>query len=245
MKSNNWTYMLRIMRNPNRIPMERLGEYVREFARLLGTENAPIFKGIKKASTGLKAYIPPAHERDVKIRLFQAQSNPDSRAGKIRQLIADMLGKDAINDAQILDAHENVVLQLRGESDCFQVERLQQKGTVDGVVTGIVGADDTMTLHLRDHLNQDLRMEIRNEALARELLLNFRTGTVRVYIEGSWLRTESGWKPEASKCRVERFEILDDTPIGQIFEALAAIDGSEWRSLKDPMSEWRSLRGIH
>ena len=245
MKSPNWTYMLRIMRNPDRIPMERLGEYVREFARLLGVENAPRFKGIKKASTGLKAYIPPAREREVTIRLCQAKSDPSSRAAKIRQVIEDMLGKDAINDAQLLDSKENVVIQLRGESDDFQTERLQQKGIVDGVVTGVVGADDTMTLHLRDHLNHDLKLEIRNEALARELLMKFRTGMVRVYVEGSWLRTASGWKPEASKCRVERFEILDEAPIGQIFEALAGIDGSEWQSMTDPMNEWRSLRGIH
>ena len=245
MKNPNWTYMLRIMRNPDRIPMERLGEYVREFARLLGVENGPRFKGIKKASTGLKAYIPPSREHEVSVRLFQAKSDPCSRAAKSRQVIEDMLGKDAINDAQLLDANENIVFHLRGESDDLQLHRLQQKGVVDGVVTGVVGADDTMTLHLRDHLNQDLRLEIRNEALARELLLKFRGGMVRVYVDGSWLRTASGWKPEASKCRVERFEILDDTPIGQIFEALAAIDGSEWKSLKDPMNEWRSLRGMH
>lgn len=237
--------MLRIMRNPDRIPMERLGEYVREFAELLGAENSPRFKGIKKASTGLKAYIPPSRQHEVSIRLFQAKSDPGSRAAKFRQVIEDMLGKDAINDAQLLDANDNVVLHLRGENDDFQTDRLQQEGVVDGIVTGVVGADDTMTLHLRDHLNQDLRLEIRNEALARELLLKFRTGTVRVYVKGCWLRTQSGWKPEAGKCRVERFEILDDTSAGKIFEALAAIDGSEWQSMTDPMNEWRSLRGIH
>lgn len=129
------------MGNPDRIPMERLGDYVREFARLLGVENKPRFKGIKKASTGLKAFIPPSRTHEVSIRLFQAKSDPTSRAAKSRQVLEEMLGKDAINDAQLLDANENVVLDLHGESDDLQLHRLQKKGVVNGVVTGVVGAD--------------------------------------------------------------------------------------------------------
>ena len=239
--------MLRILqRNPDRIPMDRLGEYIRQFAELLGTDNQPIFKGIKKASTGLKAAIPEERRQYAHLRLVEARTAPDSRPAKVLRNIEDMLGQDAIKAAQLLDASENVVYLFSGHiEETTLTERLYQQGIVDGVVTGLVGADDTMHLHLRDHFDRDLRLLIRDEILARELLTWFRSGSVRLYVHGTWIRTESGWVPEANKCTVDTFEALDDTSPHEVFKALARIPGNEWVTSNDPMAKWRSLRGIN
>ena len=75
--------MLRIMRrNPERIPMDRLAEYLRLFADLLGAENHPVFKGIKRASTGLRAAIPLERQNHALLRLVEAKSQPESRPGR-------------------------------------------------------------------------------------------------------------------------------------------------------------------
>jgi len=243
----NWTYMLRILqRNPERIPMERLGEYIRQFAELLGTENKPIFKGIKKASTGLKAAIPIERIQYAHLRLVQAKTDQDSKPARYLKNIEEMLGHDSIKAAQLLDASENVIYLFEGISkDIEPTYRLSQDGNVDGIVTGIVGADDTMHLHLRDCMDRDLRLIIRNEDLARTLLQQFRAGLVRVYIHGTWIRTDSGWIPEASKCTVDRFEILEEAPISEVFAQLATIENNGWKEMADPMKQWEELRGIH
>lgn len=239
--------MLRIMkRDPDRFRMDRLAEYMREFAELLGVENNPVFKGIKKASTGLKVSIPQDRKHYAHARLTEAKTNPASRASRLLHRIEDMLGEDGIQEAQLLDTSDNVVYLFAGKCvETEQVERLHQEGTVDGTVTGLVGADDTMHLHLRDHGGNDFRLLIRDESLAREILKNFRFGTIRAHIRGGWIRTELGWVPEANRCTVVQFEVLDDSPAGAVFDELAQVDGNGWTSMEEPMNAWEQLRGIH
>lgn len=239
--------MLRILqRNPDRIRMDRLGEYIRQFGELLGSENAPIFKGIKKASTGLKAAIPAERQHYAYLRLVEAKQNPSSRPARALQSIEDMMGKDCIKQAQLLDSTGNIVYLLQGHfEDTDKIGTLYQQGTVDGTVTGIVGADDTMHLHLRDHFDQDLKLVIRNEGLARELLQRFKKGYVRLNIHGSWHRTDFGWAPESNKCTVDSFDVLDETPLQDVFTEIADIPGNGWKSLDDPVFTWEALRGLH
>lgn len=247
MTTPNWTYMLRILgRNPDRIPMDRVGEYIRQFAELLGHENKPVFKGIKQASTGLKAAIPPVRRQHVHLRLVQARNEPDSRPARVLRCIEGMLGEDSIRQAELKDAAGNVIQLLTGAHLVKpDVARLYQHGSVDGVVTGLMGADDTMHLHLRDHIDRDLRLLVRNEDLARELLMRFRAGLVRVYVHGTWIRTDAGWAPEASKCTVEKYEMLDESSAREVFAALSETPGNGWKEMDDPMADWESLRGLH
>lgn len=238
--------MLRIMRrNPERIPMDRLAEYLRLFADLLGAENHPVFKGIKRASTGLRAAIPLERQNHAILRLVEAKSQPESRPGRVLRAIEDALGADSIKEAQLLDSSEEVIYLFSGHAEqASEIVRLYQSGSVDGAVTGLVGADDTMHLHLRDHLDRDLRFVIRNEPLARELLMRFRQGRVRLAIHGTWVRAEAGWMPEASKCTVDAFADLDEAPLREVFASVASIDGNGWSTMDDPNGQWESLRGL-
>lgn len=247
MERKNWTFMLRLLRwDPDRVPMARLGEYIQEFAALLGDENHPVFKGVKKASTGLKAFVPPGREHLSRARIVEAKSNPNSKPARHLRALETMLGDDLLQEAQIIDVHDNVIYLLRGVHD-FNIEcpRIHQEGTVDGVVTGLVGADRSMHLHLRDSFDRDLRLTVYDVPLARELLLRFRIGSVRVHVRGDWVRTDTGWAPEASRCTVTRFEVLEDAPLTQVFEALSRIRGNGWKELEDPLRDWENLRGLH
>lgn len=241
------TFMLRILRrDPDAMEMSRLGEYIIEFAALLGTENKPIFRGIKKASTGLRAYTPPDRTPYSRARIKQAKSDSASKPARHLHTIEEMLGADSIAEAQILDEDDNVIYAVFGHKDeDSSAERLYQEGWVDGVVTGLVGSDDTMHLHLRDHFDRHLKLNIRDEALAREILTYFRIGSVRLCVRGTWVRTENGWSPEASKCTVHSFEALEDTPLSQVLGAAARVKNNGWRELKDPIGEWANIRGLH
>lgn len=242
-----WTYMLRLpSRYPEQIRLDRLAEYMREFAHLLGLENDPKFAGIKRASTGLRARVPARKRDHVWKRIQTAKHRPGSRPAKHLQSIEEMLGEDSIRSGELLD-YEGKVLYLFKSEEPVPMDRqvIKQAGEVDGVVTGVVGADDTMHLHLRDCLSRDLRLVIRSEALARELLTYFRAGQVRVRAHGCWIRTESGWVPEVNRCYVDGFEALDETPAAEVLNAIGRHPDLGWSSLPDPMAAWRDLRGIH
>lgn len=240
-----WAYMLRILgRNPEKIPMERIGAYISEFAELLGAENHPTFGGIKRASTGLKAKVPVARRHHAHLRLVQARTEPSSRPGKTLARIQQMIDVDGIRQAELLDSEHNVVYLFEGHVvQNIPTQTIYQTGSVDGVVTGVVGADDTMHLYLRDYLDRDIRILVRDEHMARQLLRHFRQGVLRVHVRGTWKRTEYGWIPETSKCTAESFEVLEDTPISEVLARFAAVPDNGWKTMADPDQFLSELRG--
>ncbi|HET7562233.1 MAG TPA: hypothetical protein VFJ87_07610 [Rhodanobacteraceae bacterium] len=238
--------MLRLLRrNPDRIRMDRLADYMREFARLVGLENQPVFRGVRRASTGLKVAVPASRQKAAFLRIREAHARPDSKPAVALRCIETLMGEDAISKAELLDSSRKVVYLFHAPvlSDVVDA-RIQQAGEVDGIITGIVGADDTMHLYLRDHLGRDLRLIVRSEDLARALLSRFRLGVVRLSIHGTWIRTDRGWIPESNKCTVDRFEMLDDTSPLEIFEGLGSIAGNGWNEVSDADAAWRDLRGL-
>ena len=247
MARKNHSFTLRIMkRDPDTLPMSRLGEYLGGFAALLGVENRPIFRGVKKGSTRLLALTPPDRTPYSRALIKLAKSDPTSKSARHLHAIEGMLSEDAIAEAQILDENDNVIYGVFGQKqEDESADRLFQEGWVDGVVTGLVGADETMHLHLRDQFERGLKLNVRDVALARDILTFFRSGSVRLLVRGTWIRTENGWSPEASKCTVQRFEALEDTPISQIFAAAARVKGNGWEELADPIGIWEDIRGLH
>lgn len=244
---DSWTYMLRIRdASPERIRMDRLGEYLRIFAELLGLENAPVFKGIKNASIGLKAQIPTPRREAAWVRIQEAKYKEKSRPRNLLRKLESMLGEDSFGSAELKDAQDNVVVLFQAKQPPpMSKMTIRQAGEVDGVVTGLVGADDTMHLHLRDIHDRDIKLIVRDEELARELLGRFRLGTVRVRVHGSWLRTELGWIPESNKCTVDSFLVLIEEPLTKIMGRLSEVPGNGWREMDDPYAFWRDIRGRH
>lgn len=241
----NYSYMLRLLgRSPTKFPLKRLGEYLAEFADLLGEENHPRLVKIKNASIGVQAKVAEERQQQTHVRLVTAKSEPTSRAGKCLSRIQQMIDTDGITEAQLQDRTGNVVHLFKGQKvETSTMPTLYQSGSVDGVVTGLVGADDTMHLHLRDYLERDIRILVRDEHLARTLLSQFRRGTVRVHVQGYWKRTDQGWIPETSRCTASSFDVLDESPLSEVLAKFAAIPGNGWATMENPMAFWADLRG--
>lgn len=246
-RSAEWTYMLRIPgRNPERMRVDRMGEYIREFGLILGVENDPCFAGIKRASTGVCAHVPEARREAVWKRVQRAKSKPGSNAAKPFRNIETLLGQDALPSAQLLDRRDNVLFLFQATSQPVVTAcTVRQEGEVDGVVIGIQGADDTIHLQIRDHQSRDLRLLVRDVEMARQLLVHFKESVLRFRIAGLWTRTESGWVPEASRCAITSFEVLEEVAPSEVFARLSQLGGNGWGEVGDPASAWRNLRGIH
>lgn len=243
----DWAYMLRIPGgSPRQIRMDRLAEYMREFAQLLGIKNSPVFVGIKDASIGLQAAIPPARRTDVWKRIQTAKAHQDSQPARCLRRIESLLGEDGFNSAEVQDTSAKVIHLITAKRR-YEVKgvTIKQHGEVDGVVTGLVGADDTMHLHVRDALSRDIKLVVRDEAMARELLARFRDGHVRLRVHGSWVRTEDGWVPENNRCTVDGYQVLNESSASDVFAQIASTPGNGWCNLPDPMEAWRDLRGIN
>lgn len=248
MAARKFSFMLRLLdRNPDRVLLAHLGEYLKEFAGLLGEENKPVFKGIKKASTGCQAAVPVERTHISRARITQAKNDESSKPAKHLRAIEALMGKDAIKKAEILDQDGLVIHTIFGikPEPATSSERIYQEATVDGWVTGMVGADDSMHLYVRDHFDRDLRLIVRDDAMTRQILKHFRAGTIRLRVRGPWLRNDNGWAPEVSKCHVLSFEPLDDTPFGEVLAEAARVPENGWTEMEDPMAHWENIRGIH
>ena len=94
-------YKLRLQCPPDRLTMDRLAEYMRVFAQLLGVENSPVFKGIRKESTGILAKVPEPKAAATRRRLLEAKGLPESKPGTFLRAIEPMLGLDRIRKAEL------------------------------------------------------------------------------------------------------------------------------------------------
>lgn len=241
------SYMLRIPgRRPTEMRLDRLAAYMAELAALLGAKNEPTFAAIKDASVGVCASVPASRQKAVFTRVYQAKSDSSSRPATHFRRIEALLSQDGLPRAELRDGCDKIIYLFEApEARNQNVLTIKQSGQVDGTVTGLVGADDTMHLYLRDALDRDLKLIVKEESLARDLLGHFRSGTLRVQLDGQWVRTEDGWVPEASKCVVSAFEVLDELPARDIFRELASFPGNGWSEIEDPIGAWRELRGLH
>ena len=246
MAKKNWTYKLRLLgRDPRSVPMARLAEYMRDFAELIGRENQPVFKGVVRGSTCLLATVPEASVPLAKLRISEAKTMPNSKPARALNAIEANLGVDGLAGGELIDRDDNVIYLFKGQkpvvSESFVVE---QAGEIDGVVVGIMGADETLHVTFHDWFGREFKCTVRDLEMGRELASRFRGGMVRCYVHGKWRKQDSGWLPE-STCQLDRYSDLDESPVETVFEELRAIEGNGWSELEDPLATWREVRGIH
>lgn len=203
----------------------------------------PHFKGLRNESSGLLARVPAEKTKSTAIRLQKAKSEPESDGARHLRNIESMMGEDSIKKGELETEAGKVVYLFQPEVSSDQPEcRVFQVGTVDGTVTGIKGADDTMHLYVRDFVGNDLIVSVRDEDLARRIVRQFRQGYVRLRMHGTWIRTENGWKPQSNRCTLDGFEVLDETPLTDVFGTMKSVEGNGWKLELNPLETLRNIR---
>jgi hypothetical protein len=244
MSTRNWTYALKIRgSDPASLPLSKVAEYLREFSALLGDLPSVRFAGLVKGSAVLRSYVAPQDEQMVQVRLLEARTIPDSLPADQANKVARLLGRDGFR-AELIDRKNNKVLDFvmpEAMNQAIGEVIVSDSGTLDGVVVGIQGADDTVHVRLRDSDGVESRVIFRDLIQARELAHRFRGEPVRVYVHGTWKRSPEGvWT--TNNVYADRFEDLDETSALDVFEKLRAIPGNGWSDVDDPMNAWRGLR---
>ena len=102
----------------------------------------------------------------------------------------------------------------------------REYGSLDGTVIRIGGRDDTIPVLLEDAEGAVYLCQTTVER-SKQLAAHYRGATLRVHGSGKWLREEDGsWTLQ--QFDIDRFEVLDDSPLMDVVTKLRAVAGSEW-----------------
>lgn len=245
-KKDSWDYALRLRgTDPSSIPMAKLAEYLKDWAGLLGEANTPVFRGIIKGSVVLRASVNADKKIDVRGRLLAAKTQSDSAAAKFIEKLNTAMARDALRGS-VIDSSGSVVLEFNKQTkpEVAPAEYIvPDNGTIDGVVVGIQGVDDTVHIRLQEANGAVFSLGLRDLAMARKFAAHFRGEPIRVQVHGTWKRTAAGvWEPH--NLMVDSFDDLDQIDAKELMDRLRAIPNNGWADMKDPIGFWKDLRGV-
>jgi hypothetical protein len=230
--------------NIDNLPLEDIGEYLADFAELLGSEVQPRFHGIRRGSLILQAKIPAEREIDVKTRGFLIRTgDAPEDAARARERIARRIGTNRGKRALLLDSDQNKVIEIPVEQPTAAAPKVPsffKSGSIQGRIIKIGGKQDPVSVEIQD-VDGFVYLCRANRELARKLGRHMFDPVLRVHGVGRWHRTDEGlWRIDDFQIS-DRYEVLDDTSFTETIEELRTIP-SEWKSLDDPYAEVERIR---
>ena len=226
---------------PLTLPMSRLAEYLKDLSALLGSEQAVHFIKVAKGSAALVHVIDEPEVPKVRERLSLVKSN-NAPADALRaySAINEKLKADHVK-GRLLDDTGARLLYFPGvkAEQPLTYGPFNQQGTVEGVLIKIGGRDETVPVHIDDGTRVYTSNATRD--MARKLAPHLFGKPLRLYGTGRWYRDEDGtW--ELTWFNISDFEELSDEALPVVISRLREIQGNEWESTKDPLSELNRLR---
>jgi hypothetical protein len=226
---------------PHTLPMARLAEYLRELAKLLGSEERVHFLRVDEGSANCLMEVEAEDEPVIseRVRLAQAgHANKD--ANKAFQTLQDYLHDDD-HSAVMQWEKGDVVIQFPGRAN-GQGEvygPFYEEGSIDGLLVNLGGVDETIPVHLvyqgrRFNCNatRDMARRLRNYLLEKP---------IRVYGRGKWYRSADGdW--EMRRFDIHDFEELSDTSLWDVVGQLRSVPDNDLTKSEDPLGDMIKLR---
>jgi hypothetical protein len=225
---------------PETLPMERLAEYMLQFARLLGEPERVHFLDVESGSAVLRARVEEVALPKVERRLFDAsRGQGDVVALRALQSLDDMLAEDnAIG--QLLDEVDAEIIAFPGRDRPKPLEYgpFREDGVLEGVVIKVGGKGASVPIWLRDGDTVYKNCTARRP-LARKLAKHYDASILRVSGSGSWVRLSTGaWLMRSFE--IKDFQVLDDAPLADVIKRLHDVQGADWGD--DPLTDLARLR---
>jgi hypothetical protein len=238
-RSEGTEYRFRIdVYTPETMPMGRLAQYMAELADLLGERTAVHFRRLTKGSTVLNAKVdreaaPKVRDRVSSVRAGGAPAESMRAYNALNKLLRDDNAIGVLRDA----APRGIIVRFPGREMAEEkFAAIRQHGSIDGIVTGIRGKDDTIHITINSEGQQVSGCET-NRALAKQLGAKLFE-PVRLFGRGRWNRDADGvWTLISFK--IESFEALQDVPLTGALAELRRIP-TEWGD--DAFSELDKMR---
>lgn len=210
------------------LPMSRLAEYMAELARLLGEQERVHFSRLEHGSAVLVSSIEEPAAPKVGERLQKVREGLGPKdAMQAYKALDTLLAKDnAIATLTTEGGAEVIAFPGRTRPKPIRSGPFRESGFLDGTVIRLGGRDDTIPVLLRDADGAEYQCQTSVE-LSKQLAPHYRGPTVRVHGSGKWVREEDGsWTLQ--QFDIDRFEVIDDSPLTEVVAKLRAVEGSDW-----------------
>jgi hypothetical protein len=225
---------------PTVFPMERLAEYLRLYAALIGKKNHPVFLNLQNTSVGLTARVPLQYKYDTEMRL----SGSDSSASNVFNEISRAMAKDAINFAEIKNSAAHVLRRIEPETSEKTIV-ISQATDIDGQIVDVNSKKEGSSVTVLESTGRKMTFAIHNIELGKQLAQKWRGETLRLHTNGNWKRSTTGWWPDPNNCVATSFEGLDNSSALDVFNSFRDIPNNGWTTIENPIQLWEQLRGIN
>jgi hypothetical protein len=211
---------------PETMPMARLAQYMAELAVLLGEKSAVHFRRLTTGSTILNAKVdreavPKVRDRVATVRARDGDGEPMRAFNSLNKLLRDDNAVGLLRD----DAPSAIIVRFPGREIAEEkFASIRQQGSVDGIVTGIRGRDDSIHITIQSEGQQISGCET-TRTIAKQLGAKLFE-PVRLFGRGRWSRDADGvWTLQHFK--IEGFDSLDDASLTSALAVLREIP-AEW-----------------
>lgn len=214
--------------SPDKIPMARLAEYMKNFADILGEPAAVHFYRLEAGSTVLvskveREAIPKVRHRVASVRRREGPSEGFRAYKAINKLLREDNAVATLKETQ----RGATIIHFPGREESPEVfPAVRQHGSIDGVVVRIGGTDQTAHVTLESE-GETIAGCFTTRQIAKELGHKLFE-PVRLFGRGRWTRDDDGrWT--LLDFKVESFEPLVDLPLSEALSELRGIK-TEWGS---------------
>lgn len=229
---------------PDTIPMARLAAYMAELAKLLGNEASVHFREIIRGSAVLVSEVeavavPKVRERLTRIDNSAAKwQSDDETLEPCRKLNVMLAADNAIGN---LRRGQATILQFPGrESARIKIGPVTQPTTIIGQLVRVGGRDKTAHAQVEDAEGRSWTIVMSRDQ-ARQLAPLLYGDVLRFAGVGRWARTVNGlW--ELDELRLQSWEAITNESLRDSVQALRQVEGSQWRSIDDPLAILGEIR---
>ena len=235
---------------PETIPLARLAQYMQNLAAVLGHETAVHFQALQAGSTQLVTSIDHEDAPKVAAHLAEVKRGEGSpEANKAQAEIDRLLAEDNATGFIYEDGNKSAeIISFPGvkRPKPTTYGPIKQEGSLDGILISVSGADQTVHLQLQNGSIKYTGIDTTRE-IARRLAKHMYE-PVRIFGTGRWLRDQEGdWV--LKKFRVDSYSVLASDDLKDAIDQMRSIEGSEWKSMADPIGALKALRekgnGLH
>jgi len=227
--------------SPSTIPMEKLGDYMRDLAIVLGSPEKVHFVRLDPGSTEIVHVVERwAFMTDVRSRIRNVQIGiAPVEALAAYRAINKRLVEDR-TDGALIEIGGGEILRFPGKWT-VEVEPfppVTQAGSIDGVVIRLGGTGANVPVHVQTGDTVYTKCFSSRE-LAKELGHHLFGSPLRLNGQAKWQRGEDGsWSLD--RFQIGGFEPLETKALSRVVAELRSLGG--WENVADPWDEVMRLR---
>jgi hypothetical protein len=214
---------------PDSLPMERLAVYLSDLAKMIGEPESIHFVEITEGSAKLAWAVDEPALPVVEGRLEEiARGDADVIYMDAYRSLNRHLREDK-TDGEIFPEGGGVVLPFAGITapEPVAFSGIPKVGSIDGVVIRVGGVREEVHVGVQTSAGV-LSKCVCNKAVAKRLAGHMFDDELRLHGAGRWSRSDEGeWT--LLKFVINDFEVLDQTPMSEVFAELRAIGEGAWQ----------------